>query len=82
MWIISTLFIGPVPFLPIETKLYIIQIATGFAGLGNALLVVSTFSRSQRAALDLGYADDINTYIAISGTLVFKKLKREFICFN
>ena len=66
------LFVGPVPFIPIETKLSIIQGMAGLAGFAYASLVVSSFARAQRAAINLGYADDIDTYIAISGTLMFR----------
>ena len=61
------LFVGPVPFLAIQTKLPIIQGMTGLAGFGYASIIISSFGRSQRAAMHLEYADDINTYLAISG---------------
>ena len=64
------LFVGPVPFIPIKTKLSIIQGMAGLAGFAYASLVVSSFARAQRAAMNLGYADDIGTYIAISGILM------------
>ena len=41
------------------------------AGFGNALVMVSSFGRAQSAALDLGYANDTNTYIIISGRAIF-----------
>ena len=66
---IAFLFVGPVPFITIETKLSIIQGMAGVLGFGYAAIVVSSFGRSQRAAMKLGYNDDINTYIAISGNL-------------
>ena len=37
------------------------------AGGAYAALVVSSFSRAQKRVLDMGYADDINTYVMISG---------------
>ena len=64
---IAFLFLGPVPFLPVETKLSIIQGMVAMVGFGYALVMVSSFGRAQSAALKLGYADDINTYIMISG---------------
>ena len=67
---IAFLFVGPVPFIAIETKLSIIQGTAAVLGFAYASIVVSSFGRSQRAALNLGYADDINTYMAISGTLI------------
>ena len=66
------LFVGPVPFIPIETKVFTIQGAACIAGFGYALIVVSSFARAHKATMNLGYADDIDTYIAISGTLMFR----------
>jgi len=37
------------------------------AGIAYAALVVSSFSRAQKRVLDMGFADDINTYVMISG---------------
>jgi len=64
---IAFLFLGPVPFIPVETQLSIIQGMVGLVGFGYALVMVSSFGRAQSAALSLGYADDLNTYIMISG---------------
>ena len=65
---IAFLFLGPVPFISVETQLSIIQGMVGLVGFGYALVMVSSFGRAQSAALSLGYADDLNTYIMISGT--------------
>ena len=59
------LYLGPVPFLPLETNLSVIKGMAVLVGVGNGLLMVSSFGRTQRAALNLGYADDINTYICL-----------------
>ena len=61
------LFLGPVPFILVDTKLSIIQGMVGLVGFGYALVMVSSFGRAQTAALTLGYVDDIHTYIMISG---------------
>ena len=37
------------------------------AGFAYSYMVVSSFSRAQRRVLDMGFADDINTYVMISG---------------
>ena len=70
------LFLGPVPFIPLETNLSVIQGMVGLVGFGYALVMVSSFGRAQSAALNLGYVDDINTYIMISGKYIniFSKL--------
>ena len=39
----------------------------GLAGLSYASIVVSSFSRAQNKVLQMGFADDINTYVMISG---------------
>ena len=41
----------------------------GLAGLSYASLVVSSFSRAQNRVLQMGFADDINTYVMISGKI-------------
>ena len=64
---IAFLFLGPVPFIPVETKLAIIQGMIGLVGLSHALVGVAAFGRAQSAALSLGYSDDLNTYIMITG---------------
>ena len=43
----------------------------GLAGLSYASLVVSSFSRAQNRVLQMGFADDINTYVMISGKKYF-----------
>ena len=37
------------------------------AGFAYSCMVVSSFSRAQKRVLDMGFADDINTYVMISG---------------
>ena len=44
----------------------------GLAGLSYASLVVSSFSRAQNRVLQMGFADDINTYVMISGKKYFQ----------
>ena len=67
---LAFVFLGPVPFIPVDTKLSLIQGMVGLVGFGYALVMVSSFGRAQSAALNLGYVDDINTYIMISGNLL------------
>ena len=61
------LYVGPVPFIPLETSLSVINAMVALIGFGYGLVMVSSFGRSQRAALNLGFSDDIDTYIMISG---------------
>lgn len=44
------------------------------AGLSYASIVVSSFSRAQNRVLQMGFADDMNTYVMISG--MFRKIDR------
>ena len=37
------------------------------AGFAYSCMVVSSFSRVQKQVLDMGFADDINTKVMISG---------------
>ena len=41
------------------------------AGLSYASIVVSSFSRAQNRVLQMGFADDMNTYVMISGMMIF-----------
>ena len=66
--VVACLFIGPAPFFYLQTNTALIQDMMGLAGLGYALVMVSTFSRAQSEALKNGFSDDIETYMMISGT--------------
>ena len=61
------LFFGPAPFFEIPATTSLIQIMIGLGGVGYALVMVSTFTRAQNAALEQGYSDNIETYLMISG---------------
>ena len=64
---LSLLFIGPAPFIGLEPSVPLIQGVSGLIGFGSANVMVSSFLRAQRAALNQGFSDDISTYIFISG---------------
>lgn len=38
------------------------------AGFAYSALVCSSFSRAQKRVIEMGFSDDINTYVMISGT--------------
>ena len=40
------------------------------AGVAYSCMVVSSFSRAQTRVLEMGFADDINTYVMISGNVI------------
>ena len=51
-------------------KFLLLQGSIGIVGFGYALVMVSTFGRTQAAALEKGFKDDIETYILISGNSI------------
>ena len=61
------LLIGPIPCLPFIPSVSIIQGTVAISGFGYAMVVVSTFGRSQKAAVGKGYNNDIKTHLIISG---------------
>lgn len=66
-FLLTFLFIGPVPFLPLAASKGLIQGMMAVAGVAYASLVVSSFSRAQKRVLEMGFSDDIHTYVMISG---------------
>ena len=65
----SLLFLGPAPFIGLEPSVSLIQGVAGLIGFGSANVMVSSFLRAQRAAINQGFCDDITTYIFIAGEL-------------
>ena len=68
------LFMGPAPFFAIQPATFLIQIMIGIGGFGYALVMISTFTRAQKGALELGYAEDIETYLMVSGVITLTYL--------
>ena len=68
MLALSLLLLGPAPFFPLQPSVALIQGAMGLNGFSASPIMVSSFLRAQRAAIRLGFKDDIDTYIFISGT--------------
>ena len=62
---------GPASFLGLSVvpSKGLIYASTFFLGLAYAFNMVSTFARAHRAAMNLGYRDNINTYLVTSGIL-------------
>ena len=50
------------------------------AGIAYSCMVVSSFSRAQVRVLQLGFADDINTYVMISGMINYYLVYLVHIC--
>ena len=60
-------FIGPVPLVPdMEPSVVSVISMVSLIGVSYALISVSTFGRCQKAAIELGYRDDVTTYLMIS----------------
>ena len=73
---VAFLLIGPVPFLTnILPTTSLIQGSAAILGAGYAMVMVSTFGRSQSAAIRNGYNDDLDTYMFISSkqTLLMRR---------
>jgi hypothetical protein len=67
---VAFLLVGPVPLLSTmnPTKI-LIHCSAAILGSGYAMVNVSTFGRSQSAAIRNGYNADIDTYMFISSKL-------------
>ena len=64
---VAFLLIGPAPFLTnLLPSTSLIQGSAAILGAGYAMVMVSTFGRSQSAAIRHGYNDDLDTYMFIS----------------
>ena len=70
MLTLGFLFIGPAPFFPdLLPNSLSIKCSGGILGAGFAMVTVSTFGRSQSAAIMNGYNNDMDTYMFISSNL-------------
>lgn len=67
MFLITFTFVGPVSFIPIRPSEHLIQAMMALAGFAYSALVCSSFSRAQKRVIEMGFSDDINTYVMISG---------------
>jgi hypothetical protein len=61
------LLVGPAPFITsLVPTTGLIKGAAAIFGIGYPMIVVTTFGRSQAAAIRNGYHDDLDTYFFIS----------------
>ena len=67
LMIVLFTFIGPLPILPLAPSLPVIQAMMCCFGLAYAPIKVSTMVRSQNAAVEAGFRDDIHTHNFNSG---------------
>ncbi len=75
MLTIAFLLIGPAPFLKnLVPTTSLIQGTGAVLGTGYGMVVVSTFGRSQSAAIRHGYNDDLDTYMFISSKFLLLQI--------
>ena len=55
------------PDIWLELPIITIQAMMALAGFAYSALVCSSFSRAQKRVIEMGFSDDINTYVMISG---------------
>ena len=65
--ILAFLFMGPVPFIPLETSLGLCIAMLVIHGVGFAAQLVAGFASAHRQALQNGFDDNLNTYAIVSG---------------
>lgn len=65
--VISFMFVGPMPFLALETTLPLCITSLVIHGVGFGAELVSTFAGAHRDVLANGFPDDLNTYGLVSG---------------
>ncbi|XP_059481311.1 MFS-type transporter SLC18B1-like [Neocloeon triangulifer] len=63
----SYMLVGPAPFFPINTILWMVIIGLLIHGTGIGLLLVSAFIDALHSATKNGFPDDISTYAIVSG---------------
>ena len=63
---ISFLLFGPVPFISWKPNLKLTWGMMVVMGIGDAMVMVSTFCRIHRAAIKFGFKDDIKTHLLVS----------------
>ncbi|XP_054158359.1 MFS-type transporter SLC18B1-like, partial [Oppia nitens] len=65
--LISMIIIGPMPFFPIQSKLWLTILAQVFVGLGMGGQFVGSFVQGLRETLKSGFPDNVSTYAVVSG---------------
>ncbi|XP_071440009.1 MFS-type transporter SLC18B1-like [Hetaerina americana] len=65
--ILGCCLIGPAPFLPSPTILWMCILGLMMHGLGVACVLVSCFIDSVKSAMQNGFSDDLCTYALVSG---------------
>ncbi|TRY70790.1 hypothetical protein TCAL_04819 [Tigriopus californicus] len=67
LFLLTFSLIGPVPFVPVKPSVILIQLMMACAGTAYASMVVSSFGRAHQRVIKMGFADDLDTRIMITG---------------
>ncbi|KAG7163415.1 MFS-type transporter SLC18B1-like [Homarus americanus] len=65
--VVAFIFVGPMPFLPLETTIRLCIGALIIHGIGFGAVLVSTFTGAHRDVISNGFPDDLSTYGLVSG---------------
>lgn len=65
--VVAFTFVGPMPFLPLDTSLPMCIVSLVVHGIGFGAELVATFSGAHRDAIAHGFPDDLSTYGLVSG---------------
>ncbi|XP_076326301.1 MFS-type transporter SLC18B1-like isoform X2 [Tachypleus tridentatus] len=63
---VAFIFIGPVPFMPFDTKLWIVIVSLLLHGFGIGAVLVSAFVGALRDTIKRGFPDDLTTHGLVS----------------
>ncbi|XP_054157785.1 MFS-type transporter SLC18B1-like [Oppia nitens] len=65
--LIAFLIVGPMPFFPIESQLWLTILAQVFIGLGMGGQFVGSFIQGLRETFKSGFPDNVSTFAVVSG---------------
>ncbi|XP_076326306.1 MFS-type transporter SLC18B1-like isoform X2 [Tachypleus tridentatus] len=63
---VAFVFVGPLPFMPFDTKLWLVVISLVFNGIGLGGSLVAPFAGCLRDTVKRGFPDDLTTYGLVS----------------
>ncbi|XP_076325884.1 MFS-type transporter SLC18B1-like [Tachypleus tridentatus] len=65
--VLALLFIGPVPFIPLDTSIWLVILCQVFIGIGSAGKLVAGYNSSLTNAISRGFPNDATTMAVITG---------------
>ena len=72
---VALLFLGPAPFLNINTSIELFKVMVGLDGINLSNIMVSTCRRTILAASNLGYKQNVANTFVLTGTFQIHALK-------